>query len=150
MVKSQQYESIIDKIAREIEENEGIQPYKMKITNERAEFGFPEALKMTVGEQLKLASSPLAPGERPKFKPNAQQKADGGTKKQLQLPASSTIQQAAFWPTKEYLVVSFKSGHTYSYNDVPLVTVLLWEQSSSAGSWFYYNIRMSYRYQKMG
>lgn len=69
---------------------------------------------------------------------------------QVKLPSSSTIQSAAYWPTREYLVVSFKSGHTYSYQGVELTTVALWQQASSAGSFFYYNIRMKYSYQKMG
>ena len=72
------------------------------------------------------------------------------TNQQLNLPSSSTIQAAAYWPERQYLVVSFKSGHTYSYDKVQLDTVQKWENASSAGSYFYYNIRMSYAYKKLG
>ena len=63
---------------------------------------------------------------------------------------SSTIQSSTYWADKQYLVVSFKSGSTYSYSGVPVDTVMEWEEASSAGSYFYYNIRMSYSYQKLG
>ena len=67
----------------------------------------------------------------------------------LTLPASSTIQTASYWPKKQLLQVSFKSGSTYQYEDVPLITVKFWMAASSAGSWFYYNIRTSYEYRKI-
>ena len=38
----------------------------------------------------------------------------------LSLPPSSTIQTATYYPKKKYLTVSFKSGSTYSYDDVPI------------------------------
>ena len=68
----------------------------------------------------------------------------------VSLPSSSTIQQAAYWPERQYLVVSFKSGHTYDYQKVPLDVVESWENAASAGAYFYRNIRMSYIYRKMG
>lgn len=140
-------ETIFDRALRELEEQEGIAPHKMKVDNDKVEFGFPQALKDTVNMQM----SSLAQRGGSGIKLNEPQKeAVAQGKKQLAMKASSTIQQAAYWPSKEYLIVSFKSGSTYSYNDVPLLTVLLWEQASSAGSWFYYNIRTSYNYQKMG
>ena len=71
-------------------------------------------------------------------------------RKQLRLPQSSTIQSAAYWPEKNYLVVSFKSGHTYGYDDVPVVVVKKWEWAPSSGSFFYRNIRMSFKYRKLG
>lgn len=69
---------------------------------------------------------------------------------QLNLPASTTIQAAAYSPEREYLIVSFKSGHTYDYTDVPLSLILKWEEALSAGSFFYYNIRLSFKYRKLG
>lgn len=80
---------------------------------------------------------------------------DSKDKQQTQSPAvklhaSSTIQSAAYWPDREYLVVSFKSGSSYSYNKVPVDTVSSWENASSAGSYFYYNIRTSFSYRKLG
>lgn len=67
----------------------------------------------------------------------------------LELPPSSTIQTATYWPSRQYLTVSFKSGSTYSYNDVPFKVVVAWRMAPSAGSFFYYNIRTSFRYQKI-
>lgn len=68
---------------------------------------------------------------------------------QIEMKPSSTIQSVAYWPTKLYLLVSFKSGHTYSYEQVPEPLIDQWQSAPSAGSFFYYNIRMSYRYQKV-
>lgn len=140
-------ETIFDKALRELEEQGIPSPHKMKISEDKADFGFPQALKDTVNMQMNSLAQRGGTGIKLN-EPQKQAVAQG--KKQLAMKASSTIQQAAYWPSKEYLIVSFKSGSTYSYNDVPLVTVLLWEQASSAGSWFYYNIRTSYQYQKMG
>ncbi len=67
----------------------------------------------------------------------------------LRLPPSSTIQTATYYPDKDYLTVSFKSGGQYSYQDVPMEVVGAWMRASSAGSHFYYNIRTSFRYQKV-
>jgi hypothetical protein len=67
----------------------------------------------------------------------------------LELPPSSTIQTATYWPGRQYLTVSFKSGHTYSYDDVPFKVMVAWKMAPSAGSFFYYNIRTSFRYQKI-
>lgn len=71
------------------------------------------------------------------------------TNKNLALPSSSTIQQAAYIWDKEYLIVNFKSGHTYDYSDVPNKTIVNWEKASSAGHYFYYNIRKSFSYRKI-
>jgi hypothetical protein len=67
----------------------------------------------------------------------------------LELPPSSTIQTATYWPSRQYLTVSFKSGHTYSYDEVPFQVMVAWKLAPSAGSFFYYNIRMTYRYRKI-
>lgn len=68
---------------------------------------------------------------------------------QLNLAASSNIQSAAYFPTKKYLLVSFKSGSTYSYDNVPEDLVDAWQRASSAGRFHYYNIRKSFPYRKM-
>ena len=67
----------------------------------------------------------------------------------LTLPVSSTIQTAEYYPKKQYLIVSFKSGGSYSYTSVDFEVIRNWMNASSAGSFFYYNIRKSYRYRKM-
>lgn len=67
----------------------------------------------------------------------------------LELPPSSTIQTATYWPSRQYLTVSFKSGSTYSYDDVPFKVMVAWKLAPSAGSFFYYNIRTTFKYQKI-
>jgi hypothetical protein len=67
----------------------------------------------------------------------------------LSLPPSSTIQTATYWPKQKYLTVSFKSGQTYSYDDVPYNVIMAWRLAPSAGSHFYYNIRTKFNYRKI-
>ena len=67
----------------------------------------------------------------------------------LSLPPSSTIQSSTYWPKKQYLTVSFKSGSTYEYNNVPYNVVIGWRFAASAGSYFFYRIRTSYEYRKI-
>ena len=67
----------------------------------------------------------------------------------LSLPPSSTIQTATYYPKKQYLTVSFKSGSTYSYDDVPFKVIMAWRLAPSAGSFFYYKIRTIYDYRKI-
>ena len=141
------YGSIFEKLIEEME-GQGQKHYRMTLDQDRAVFNLPPEMKPpTKG----LQDSRIAPmGGEPIWKPNTRVPGggDGKTDKQLRLPASSTIQSAAYFPNKEYLLVGFKSGHTYSYEGVPIETVLAWQQAPSAGSWFYYNIRMNFRYQK--
>jgi hypothetical protein len=132
---------------------EGENLYKASFQKDVVKFNFPDMIVKPLKQQLQEATSPIGGG---KFKPQSNDKQftdDGktpGKNKQLQLSPSSTIQQAAYFPEKEYLVVSFKSGHTYDYKSVPLLKMMQWEQAASAGSFFYYNIRMSYPYSKLG
>ena len=146
------YKSIIEEMIKQLEDQEP--PYRVhSIENDKIKFGFPENLKMTLGQQLASFAAPN--GRNAPFKPTERQSATYGNQTesgahQLETKPSSTIQQAAYWPNKQYLLVSFKSGHTYSYDRVPLKVVLSWEQSASAGSYFYYNIRTKYSYKKVG
>jgi hypothetical protein len=144
----QQFLSVLDQISAELEK-EGAVGYRVTPQQDQISFGFPEATMKPMSQQLQEAirtdNSPYK-----EFKPHDNDKQFVDKNKQLQLPASSTIQQAAYWPSKEYLVVSFKSGHTYDYSNVPLLVMLQWEQAKSAGSFFYYNIRMSFKYRKVG
>lgn len=148
---AKQYKSVIDLLMEQVDEQQG-EVYKASFKGDAVKFGFPEHMTEPMNKQLQRAI--VSPGQgNGKQKPvelNSTQQVDKGQKKQLSLPGSSTIQQAAYWPNREYLVVSFKSGHTYDYKGVELVSVLLWEQASSAGSWFYYNIRTRYPYSKLG
>lgn len=144
----QKFLSVLDQITAELEK-EGVVGYRVTPDQDQISFGFPEATMKPMSQQLQEA---IKTGNSPykEFKPHANDKQFSDENKQLQLPASSTIQQAAYWPSKEYLVVSFKSGHTYDYNKVPLIVMMQWEQAASAGSFFYRNIRMSYKYRKIG
>lgn len=67
----------------------------------------------------------------------------------VSLPPSSTIQTATYWPKKNYLITSFKSGASYDYKDVPQSIIRAWIRAKSAGSFFYYNIRTSFKYTKI-
>lgn len=144
------FKTIFDELA-ELFEKEG-HPKRYSATfnsSDKIDFGIPslnESYKKSDAVMKQLNQIPIGKKnpEDPTPAPDKEQS------KQLKLPPSSTIQSAAYWPTKEYLLVSFKSGHTYSYSDVPALTIEFWQAASSAGSWFYYNIRMSYKYQKMG
>jgi hypothetical protein len=141
------YKSVLDDISEELEK-QGHKTYRASFSDDRASFNLPPEMRLPTKQEQEISSSPVG-GKEP-FKPHKNDKQFADQNKQLSLPSSSTIQQAAYWPSKQYLVVSFKSGHTYSYDKVPIESVMKWEQASSAGSYFYYNIRMSFRYQKMG
>lgn len=73
----------------------------------------------------------------------------GNNENSLHLHQSSTIQSAIYWEEKQLLHVSFKSGSSYTYNGVPPEVIDQFEGASSHGSYFYYNIRMSYSYHKV-
>lgn len=141
------YTSILDEIAEQLEK-EGHKTYRTNFEEDKTAFNLPPEMRLPTKQQQLISSSPV--GGRTKSKPHINDKQFSDQNKQLSLPGSSTIQSAAYWPSKKYLVVSFKSGHTYSYNGVDIPVILNWEQASSAGSFFYYNIRTSFRYQKMG
>jgi len=142
------YESILDEL-QALFEKEGHKVNRASFQDDRISFGkdsLAKAYEMSDALLKQLNTTPV--GGRRGGDPTPPP--DKENSKQVELQASSTIQQAAYWPTKQYLLVSFKSGHTYSYEKVPQATVDLWEFATSAGSFFYYNIRMSYRYQKLG
>lgn len=142
--KQVQYESLIEQLQREYGES-----YQTNFNDDRAKFAkFSNSKPLTEMQQSRF-SSPV--GGRTRDKLNAgdvEQFSDENT--QLTVKPSSTIQAAAYWSDRQYLVVSFKSGGSYSYTDVPVEVVQRWERASSAGSYFYYNIRTSFAYQKMG
>jgi hypothetical protein len=142
--KTVEYESILEQLHREYGES-----YRTDFSNDKAQFNLPPLAKPLTEAQQSVYDSPV--GGRTRDKQQAgdkQQFSDENT--QLSVKASSTIQSAAYFTKKEYLVVSFKSGHTYSYSGVPVAVVRRWEGASSAGSYFYYNIRTSFSYQKLG
>jgi len=134
------YVSIFEKIIGEMEES-GHKVYKTHFIEDKAAFNLPPEMKQP---------------NKSEFNDETLQGTTKSTKdlqidknKQLRLPGSSTIQSAAYTPSKAYLIVSFKSGHTYSYDEVGPWTIQEWEKATSAGSYFYYNIRMSFKYRKV-
>ena len=145
MTKKVQYESLLEQLHREYGES-----YQTTFRNDRASFGLPPKMKPMTEAQQSTFNNPVG-GNTKGFKPeadDAEQFSDENA--QLEIKPSSTIQSAAYWTDRKYLVVSFKSGHTYSYSGVDMQVILWWEQAASAGSFFYYNIPMNYSYQKMG
>lgn len=135
------YVSIFEKIVGEME-TKGFKTYRASFTEDRAAFNLPPEMQQP-NKSAFADETVQGRGGSPRDRSDTDNQ-------QLKLPASSTIQSAAYWPDRAYLVVSFKSGHTYSYDEVGPWTIQNWEEASSAGSWFYYNIRMSFKYQKMG
>lgn len=144
LVKPIEFESILDQLHREYGES-----YRSAFKADKASFSLPEDLEPLTKAEQSAFNLPVGGRTRDKIQAgDAKQFSDADT--QLSLKSSSTIQAAAFWPSRKYLVVSFKSGHTYSYDGVTTEVVRHWEQAGSAGSFFYYNIRTSFSYQKMG
>lgn len=149
MAKAPSFTSILDKIAAEL----GEAPRLARFSEEKIDF-------FSTGYRGPVSWESLAPTSKDSLdnewsigtqnKDNVKTDKLKEDNKNLQLAPSSTIQSAAYWASKEYLVVSFKSGATYDYQNVPKETIKTWENAASAGSYFYYNIRMSFSYKKIG
>jgi hypothetical protein len=152
-IKPRDFTTIFDEINKQMTK-EGHQVLHAGFNDEKVDFGIKNWGSSHPSDDVmdSLNRTPVAGRSQPQS-PNDSPSDVGISKnparKQVKLPASSTIQSAAYWPGKQYLLVSFKSGHTYSYADVPIQTIGFWEFATSAGSWFFYNIRMSYKYQKL-
>lgn len=63
---------------------------------------------------------------------------------------SSTINGFSYDPSTQHLEVTFKSGETYSYHNVPAEKYLGWCESESYGKYFHQNIRNQYTTVKHG
>ena len=68
---------------------------------------------------------------------------------QTVLVESTTIKKFKYYIRTRILRVWFVNGGSYKYYEVPQSVVLLFAQAQSKGSFFYYNIRKSYRYKKV-
>ena len=64
--------------------------------------------------------------------------------------SSSNLRAVAYNKKTNIMTVWFKSGTVYKYWDVPEYKLRALLSASSKGHYFYYNIRTSYRYQKLG
>ena len=150
MAKITPFEDILASITKGI----GAPPLRSNFVSDVANFNLSPNFLKSQGLQLShtqnkkvTINNPVAPN-KPMTEADIERYSDANAP--VRLPQSSTIQQAAYWPDKQYLVVSFKSGHTYDYQQVPVDRVLAWEGAASAGSFFYYNIRMKFKYSKLG
>ncbi len=137
------YESVLEKLHRELGES-----YKADFKGDSAQFNIPNHFPEESKAMISAGSAPVG-GRRNTKEREGDKEQFSDENAQLSMKSSSTIQAAAYWPNKQYLVVSFKSGATYSYEGVNVGVVKAWQQASSAGSFFYYNIRTSYSYRKM-
>lgn len=62
---------------------------------------------------------------------------------------SSMLASAGYDPTSQTLEVEFNTGRVYQYFDLPQSEYDGLMAADSLGSYFYHNIRDSYRYQKV-
>jgi|SRR6516164_151038 hypothetical protein len=144
MAKHRSFETLLDQLLKDYGEM-----YRTEFHEDKAKFNLPPLLEPLTKAQQNTFSKPIGGRDRDR-KQAGDDKQFSDESTQLSTKASSTIQSAAYFTKKEYLVVSFKSGGSYSYSGVPVDVVRRWENASSAGSYFYYNIRTSFPYQKLG
>lgn len=106
-----------------------------------------QAQTQVVGGLTQPQTSPqlLLTAGRPVYEETKKTKQDAV---QLKLRPSMCIASAAYWRSRNYLLVNFVKGGCYSYSAVDRNTIELWQYADSAGSFFYYNIRMNFRYQR--
>lgn len=67
----------------------------------------------------------------------------------IQTPQSSNIASFGYDETGSTLIISFKSGGTYSYSGVPLSIFEQMQLASSKGTFFANNIKGRYPYSKI-
>ena len=142
---AKQYKSILESLLEDLE-RQGKKGYKLNFTDDRMVMNLPPEArpprKYDVNQGLQEIGGP----------PDILQESpydQDPSEKNLKLMPSSTIANAIYYPEIQYLIVSFKSGSSYSYEDVPFAVMEKWERAPSAGSFFYYNIRKSFAYQKV-
>lgn len=143
-MSSKKYETILNEVQQLFKSSPP--PRRAVFNNDKVSFGFIDLTIPDSPARLKEKNRTTVTGQHPA---ESHRPPDAEDSKQLKLPASSTIQQAAYWPDKQYLLVNFKSGSTYDYQSVPVSVIERWESASSAGSFFYYNIRTSFQYKKV-
>ena len=68
---------------------------------------------------------------------------------QTLLMDSTAIRKFKYWTEEERLRIWFVSGHVYDYYKVPESVVISLSRAQSKGRYFYYNIRMSYRFRRI-
>ena len=68
---------------------------------------------------------------------------------QMTLMESTAIRRFKYFIEEKRLRIWFVSNHVYDYFNVPESIVLDLSQASSKGRFFYYNIRTSYRFERI-
>jgi hypothetical protein len=63
---------------------------------------------------------------------------------EVETERSSCFEGVGYDPLYERLYLSFRSGDTYRYNDVPLLVLMELLSAESMGEYFHRNIRMRY------
>lgn len=63
--------------------------------------------------------------------------------------SSSNLKSSTYDVETRELIVEFKKGGKYSYNDVPLQTVISLKRAPSKGKYFNQNIAKVYTYKKI-
>jgi hypothetical protein len=92
--------------------------------------------------------------ERTVSKRGRQHWAEGAAPSMSQSPQtavmdSTVIKSFSYRISKERLTIQFQSGHIYEYYDVPKFVVESLGNAPSKGHYFYYNIRKSFKYQRI-
>jgi len=63
--------------------------------------------------------------------------------------ASSNLNMVSYSASRRVMHVKFKSGSAYNYFAVPPHIMILLSNASSKGRYHYYNVRMSFAYQRV-
>jgi hypothetical protein len=62
---------------------------------------------------------------------------------------STAIKRFKYWEDSKRLRIWFVKGGVYDYFKVPEAVVITLSEAQSKGNYFYYNIRMSYNYERI-
>lgn len=65
-----------------------------------------------------------------------------------EFPGSSNLASASYDPEAENLDITFRSGETYTYFNVPVAIYRALQNASSPGKFFYANVRNRYSYEQ--
>jgi hypothetical protein len=148
--KYQKWKPEIQKILERMEK-EAV-GYPSLVEGDAVRFHFPPAIKESYAKINTRNSTPIGSRYTQEQEKALEESKSEGTipSGTLKLRPSSNIQMAVYFPERQYLLVSFKSGSTYEYKKVDIDVITLWESASSAGSFFHYNIRTSFKFKKVG
>lgn len=69
-------------------------------------------------------------------------------KETFRFRGSSNLDEATYDPDTQELIITFQSGDTYIYSNVPAETYDGLTKTGSAGAYFHRHIRDSYSYER--